>query len=33
MAEGDLEQLPERVDVIVVGLGLMGTAATWALTR
>jgi glycine/D-amino acid oxidase-like deaminating enzyme len=29
----DLGLLPERVDVVVIGLGLMGSAATWALTR
>jgi len=29
----DLALLPDRVDVVVIGLGLMGSAATWALTR
>ena len=32
MTDDELAQVPDRVDVVVVGLGLMGSAATWALT-
>ena len=32
MTQDDLERLPDRVDVVVVGLGLIGAAVTWALT-
>ena len=33
MTAEELAQAPDRVEVAVVGLGLMGTAATWALAR
>ena len=33
MTAEELAGVPDRVEVIVVGLGLMGSAATWALAR
>jgi glycine/D-amino acid oxidase-like deaminating enzyme len=33
MTAEELAQVPDRVEVVVVGLGLKGTAATWALAR
>jgi glycine/D-amino acid oxidase-like deaminating enzyme len=33
MTAEELAQVPDRVEVVVVGLGLMGTAGTWALAR
>jgi glycine/D-amino acid oxidase-like deaminating enzyme len=33
MTAEELAQAPDRAEVVVVGLGLMGTAATWALAR
>jgi glycine/D-amino acid oxidase-like deaminating enzyme len=33
MTAEELAQVPDRVEVAVVGLGLMGTAAAWALAR
>jgi monomeric sarcosine oxidase len=33
MTAEELAQVPDRVEVVVVGLGLMGTAAVWALAR